>query len=45
VSTPKRPETLGELIFDLAGTLADTLPVVVEALQKEYRCRAEIDFR
>ena len=36
MSTSNRPETLGALIFDLDGTLADTLPVVVEAFQKTF---------
>lgn len=36
MSTPNRPETLEALIFDLDGTLADTLPVVVEAFQKTF---------
>ena len=36
MSTPNRPETLAALIFDLDGTLADTLPVVVEAFQKTF---------
>ena len=36
MSTPNRPETLRALIFDLDGTLADTLPVVVEAFQKTF---------
>ncbi len=36
MSTPNRPEMLGALIFDLDGTLADTLPVVVDAFQQTF---------
>ena len=32
-SAPIRPATLEAVIFDLDGTLADALPVVVEAFQ------------